>query len=137
MFPPPHRGPPPPSIMTSMFREKIIHGPTLMTSTQGFHTYSCVCWPLILNEASQPTMRKPRHILSSSREHSKNACALAEGLRVCVGSNRLKPSLPTRPPPPWFLGLRFACGGGFVSGFFQGGLGHIQPRSPNFRGNRA
>ena len=33
----------------------------------------------------------------------------------------LKPSLPTRPPPPRFLRLRFACGGGFVSGFFQGG----------------
>ena len=34
----------------------------------------------------------------------------------------LKPSLP---PPPRFLGLRLQCGGGFVSGFFQGGLGHI------------
>ena len=52
-------------------------------------------------------------------------------------------------PPPRFLGLRFACGGGFVSGF---GLGfriyrlgppkgearhRVSPRSPNFRGNPA
>ena len=55
--------------------------------------------------------------------------------RVCVGSN--PPSQPA-PRPPRFIGLRFACGGGFVSGFFQGGLGHMHvPRSPNFRGNRA
>ena len=54
--------------------------------------------------------------------------------RVCVGSN--PPSQPA-PRPPWFVGLRFACGGGFVSGFFQGGLGHIVPRSPYFWGNRA
>ena len=54
--------------------------------------------------------------------------------RVCVGSS--PPSQPA-PRPPRFIGFRFACGGGFVSGFFQGGLGHIQPRSPNFRGNRA
>ena len=55
--------------------------------------------------------------------------------RVCVGSN--PPSQPA-PRSPRFIGLRFACGGGFVSGFFQGGLGHMHvPRSPNFRGNRA
>ena len=54
--------------------------------------------------------------------------------RVCVGSN--PPSQPA-PRPPQFIGLRFAGGGGFASGFFEGGLGHIQPRSPNFRGNRA
>ena len=55
--------------------------------------------------------------------------------RVCVGSN--PPSQPA-PRPPRFIGLRFVCGGGFVSGFCQGGLGHMHvPRSPNFRGNRA
>ena len=54
--------------------------------------------------------------------------------RVCVGSN--PPSQPA-PRPPRFIGLRFACGGGFVSRLFHGGLGHIQPRSPNLRGNRA
>ena len=55
--------------------------------------------------------------------------------RVCVGSN--PPSQPA-PRRPGFIGLRFGCGGGFVSGFFQGGLGHMRvPRSPNFRGNRA
>ena len=36
--------------------------------------------------------------------------------RVCVGSN--PPSQPA-PRPPRFIGLRFACGGGLVSGFFR------------------
>ena len=52
--------------------------------------------------------------------------------RVCVGSN--PPSQPA-PRPPRFIGLRFACGGGFVSGFGLGFRTYL-PRPPE-GGNQA
>ena len=66
--------------------------------------------------------------------------------RVCVGSNSAQTLPPNPPPAPRFIGLRFACGGGFVSGF---GLGfrhtclgppkgetrhRVSPRSPILQG---
>ena len=55
--------------------------------------------------------------------------------RVCVGSNSAQTLPPNPPPAPRFIGLRFACGGGFVSGFGLGFRTYL-PRPPE-GGNQA